>query len=36
VESSPISDYEPTMPGEEPPQQKLADGGTDAKIFDDM
>jgi hypothetical protein len=36
LESSPISDDEPTMPGEEPPSEKLGDEGTDAGIFGDI
>jgi hypothetical protein len=36
VESPPISDDEPTAPGEEPPQQNPADEGTDAEISDDI
>ena len=36
VESSPISDDEPTVPGEEPLSEKLADGGTHAGMFGDI
>ena len=36
MESSPISDDEPTMPGEDLPSEKLSDGGTDAGIFGDI
>jgi hypothetical protein len=36
LESSPISDDEPTMPGEDLPSEKLSDGGTDAGIFGDI
>jgi hypothetical protein len=36
LESSPISDDEPTMQGEEPPSEKLSDEGTDVGIFGDI
>jgi hypothetical protein len=36
LESSPISDDEPTMPGEEPPSEKLDDRETDAGTFNDI
>jgi hypothetical protein len=36
LESSPISDDEPTMQGEEPPSEKLSDEGTNAGIFGDV
>jgi hypothetical protein len=36
VESPPVSDDEPTAPGEEPPQREPADGETDAEISGDI
>jgi hypothetical protein len=36
VESLPVSDDEPTAPGEEPPQRDPTDEGTDANIFSDI
>jgi hypothetical protein len=36
VESPPVSDDEPTAPGEEPLSGNPADGGTDAEISGDI
>jgi hypothetical protein len=36
IESSPISDDEPTMLGKNLLSEKLGDGGTDARIFSDI